>query len=103
MTTTVESARGDWEDGHRRFLAERDPTRVEALHRQLEVVTDELRRRVGQTFSLAELAAAYALSEAWARDVIAELAPTPRWPRTVTLAVDEAFHRYSRGAVDYVP
>jgi hypothetical protein len=102
--TTVESARRDWEDGHRRFLVEaRDPSRAEILHVQLDVLTEEIRRRVGQTFALRDLARAYAESEAWAREAIGERAPTPRWVVTLTLAIDEAFHRYSRGAVDYAP
>lgn len=102
--TTVESARRDWEEGHRRFVVEaRDPSRAEILHRQLEVLTEEIRRRVGQTFALRDLARAYAESEAWAREAIGERAPTPRWVLTLTLSIDEAFHRYSRGAVDYTP
>ena len=102
--TTVESARADWSEGHRRFEVEaRDPAGGDALHRQLEVLTGELRRRVGQTFSLAELARAYAESDRWTRAAIDERAPLPRWPLTLSVVVDEAFHRYSRGAVDYAP
>jgi hypothetical protein len=102
--TTVASARRDWEEGHRRFLAEtRDPRRAEALHGHLDVLAEEIRRRVGQTFTLADLSRAYLDSERWAREAIGERAPTPSWALTLTLTIDEAFHRYSRGAVDYVP
>lgn len=102
--TTVESARGDWEDGHRRFAAqERDHVRAERLRLMHDVLHDELRRRVGQTFTLRELTDAYAASERWAREAVAERAAVAGWPTLLAVALDEAFHRYSRGAVDYAP
>lgn len=100
----LESARRDWEDGYRRLLAEaRDPAAAARLHAQVDAITDELRKRVGSTFTLAELASAYTGSERWARDAVSEHAPVPGWPRTLTLAGDAAFHLYARGAVDYEP
>ena len=100
----LESARRDWEDGWRR-LAEstRDAQASDRLHRQVDVVTAELQRRVGATFTLRELAGAYRDAEEWARDAVAERAATPGWPHTLAVAVDAAFHLYQRGAVDYVP
>lgn len=104
VTGDVNGARRDWEDGYRRLVeAARDPQRSDALHRQLEVVTGELRRRVGLTFTLAELAAAYAAAERWTYDAVAEHAPSPGWPRDASLVGDAAFHLYARGAVDYEP
>jgi hypothetical protein len=104
MATATATVRREWEDGHRRFegLA-RDPVAGPRLLAQLEVVMDELRKRVGQTFTLDELAVAYRGAERWSRDAISERAPTPGWARTVSLVEDEAFHQYQRGAVDYVP
>lgn len=102
--TTVESARREWEAGHRRFLQEAsDPARAEALHRQVDVVTDELRRRVGATFTLAELAAAYGDAEAWLLTIVGERAPSKGWARTASVAGDAAFYAYSRAAQDYAP
>jgi hypothetical protein len=104
MATLTETVRREWADGHRRFDAlARDPIAGPRLLAQLEVVTDELRKRVGQTFTLDELAAAYRDVERWSREAISERAATPGWPRTVSLVEDEAFHQYQRGAVDYVP
>ena len=100
----VSSARREWGDGNRRFLAEaRDPTRADMLYRQLDAVTEELRRRVGATFTLAELAEAYGESERWVLQAVEERAPSRGWARTATLAADAAFHAYSRGAQDYEP
>ena len=100
----VDGARRDWADGYRRFVDQaRDPASADRLHRQLDLVTEELRKRVGQTFTLAELAGAYPGAERWSREVIEERAATPGWPRTLALVGDAAFHLYSRGAVDYTP
>ena len=104
MRTSVESARRDWAEGHRRFEAQaRDPRAQEDLLAQLEIVMDELRRRIGQTFTLAELADAYTGAERWARAAVSERAATAGWVRTVALVEDAAFHLYARGAVDYEP
>ena len=98
------AARSDWEQGYARLLDEaRDPVYGEQLHVQLEVVTDELRRRVGGTFTLRELAEAYLDADSWAREAVADHAPFPGWPRTLALVGDAAFYIYARGAVDYAP
>jgi len=95
--------RQEWEDAHRRLEAERsDRARYVRLVEQIEIVTDELRRRVGQTYTLDELAAAYRDAERWAREAVAEHAPSPGWPRDLALVLAAAFHAYQRGAVDYL-
>lgn len=81
----------------------RDPILGPRLHAQVEAVTAELRRRVGGTFTLRELAAAYVDSERWAREAVGQHAPAPGWPRTLALVGDAAFYLYARGAVDYTP
>jgi hypothetical protein len=104
VAIVLEVVRREWEDGYSRFeSASRDPVSGERLRRQLDVVTDELRRRIGQTFTLEELAAAYEHADAWARHVVSEYAAVPGWPRTLTMVEDAAFHLYQRGAVDYAP
>jgi hypothetical protein len=96
--------RHEWEDGSRRLEAERgDPNRYHQLIAQVEVVLDELRRRVGGTYTLAELAAAYRDADAWARAAVADHAPGPGWPRDLSLVLAAAFHAYQRGAADYGP
>jgi hypothetical protein len=104
VALVIEAVRREWEDGYRRFQeALREPVTGERLQAQLEVVTDELRRRIGQTFTLDELAATYEQADAWAHDAVSEHAATPGWPRHVAIVEDAAFHLYQRGAVDYTP
>ncbi len=95
--------RHEWADGHRRLEAERgDPRRYRRLVEQVEALTDELRRCVGGTYSLAELAAAYRDADTWARQTIADRAPGPGWPRDLALVLAAAFYAYERGASDYL-
>ena len=104
MPIAVDTARQAWEEGYRRLQAEaRDPVRYERLLAQVDAVTDELRRRIGQTFSLAELTEVYAGAERWSRTIVAERAPAKGWPATLSIVEDAAFHLYARGAVDYTP
>jgi len=104
VTANVAGARSDWEQGYLRFEeAARDPVARERLHAQLAVVTAELRRRVGGSFKLEELAEVYADSERWARAAVADHAASPGWSRTLSLVGDAAFHLYARGAVDFTP
>jgi hypothetical protein len=100
----LESARREWEEGHRRLQDEaRREASPERLLRQVDTVFAELRRRVGGTFTLRELAAEYAEAERWSRAIVAERAPAPGWPRTLSLVEAAAFHEYARGAQDYEP
>jgi len=100
----IEVARQEWEEGTRRLEAEReDRRRYGQLVELLELVLDELRRRVGQTYSLEELVAVYGESERWAREILEERAQTPGWPRDLTVVLAAAFDAYQRGAIDYEP
>jgi hypothetical protein len=100
----VEVARQEWEVGTRRLEAARDDERrYRRLLELLDLVLDELRKRIGQTYTLEELVAAYGDSERWARELLEERAPAPGWPRDLTLVLAAAFDAYERGAVDYEP
>ena len=106
MSHAVVSARHQWEDGSRRLAAEAaDAERHRQLLDLVDAVTAELRRRIGQRFSLADLAAVHAGAEDWVRDVVRETAsPKGRvGVRDVSLVQDAAFNAYARGAVDYSP
>jgi hypothetical protein len=98
-----EHVRHEWEESARRLeAAATDRSLYHALLEQVEAVTAELRKRVGQTYSLAELADAYLESERWAAAALAE-EEAPRWPENLTTVLGAAFHQYARGALDYEP
>lgn len=100
----LELARQGWEDGRRRVAEARaDPARYARLLEQVELVLAGLRRRVGQVFTLEELAGAYDGADEWARSLLDDADPEgPPTSEPGTVA-DAAFQAYARGAVDYRP
>ena len=104
MAVGLETARQEWEDAARRIERARDDRRrYDRLLAQVDAVTAELRRRIGQTFTIAQLARAYEDSDRWARDVVSEHVATPGWARDLSTVTAAAFHAYQRGATDYEP
>ena len=102
--SAVAVARHEWEDGTRRLEAARDDVyRYYQLLELLDLVVDELRKRVGQTYTLAELAGAYGEAETWARELLDERSSLPGWPRDLTTVLAAAFDAYQLGALDYTP
>lgn len=104
MASYLDAARQQWEEGERRLSAEvTDPGSFEVLMDQVEAVTEELRRRIGERFTLDELAAVYGAADNWVLEAVAERGERPGWARKLSVAQDAAFHRYARGATDYSP
>jgi hypothetical protein len=104
MHAAIVSAREDWREGHRRFVeAAAAPLRAEQLHAQLDVVSAELRQRIGGRYTLRELVGWYASSDRWARQAVAERAASAGWQRTLADVTDAAFHLASRSASDFAP
>jgi hypothetical protein len=104
VSAAVESARREWQDAERALAEEaRDRRRHALLLVQVDALTAELRKRVGATFTLDQLAEEYARAEQWSRDAVEDTDPPPGWPRTLSIVEGVAFHRYSRGAIDYAP
>jgi hypothetical protein len=102
----LETARQQWDEGLRRLdTVGAETARGRHLWLLVEAVLAELRRRVGQTFTLTELARAYDGAEDWVRDVVREAAPpqaragirTSRSSRTPPSPITRA------GASDYRP
>ncbi len=102
---SVDLARQHWAEGHRRLVRskEHEPVLHARLLEQVDIVTAELRARIGQTFTLAELAHAYDGADDWARAAVEERAESPGWATSASTAADAAFHLYARGARDYRP
>jgi hypothetical protein len=93
---TIENALFQWEEGEARIRAAGDRERLE-LERAARIVVDELRRRLGGAFTLAELADLYGEGTDWVSDEVQR-----RFLGTdTTAAVNAGFMRYARGASDY--
>jgi hypothetical protein len=100
----VELARQQWQDGNRRIEDARgDRARYQHLTGQVDVVVAGLRKRVGQVFTLAQLADAYDGADDWARELLDDADPEAPPPVEAGTVADAAFHVYARGATDYRP
>ncbi len=100
----MELARQQWQDGNRRVEAARaDHGRYVKLTGQVETIVASLRSRVGQVFTLAELAEAYGGADAWTADVLEAAEPDGVPANEPGTVADAAFHLYARGATDYRP
>jgi hypothetical protein len=100
----LELARQQWHDGNRRVESVRaDHQRYLRLTGQVETVVAALRRRVGQVFTLSELADAYDGADAWTGEVLDEADPDEAPATEPGTVADAAFHVYARGATDYRP
>jgi hypothetical protein len=100
----IELARQQWQDGYRRVEAARaDQRRYHDLNGRVDVLVDALRRRVGQVFTLTELAETYDGADDWARTVLDDADPEASPVAEPGTVADAAFHAYARGAVDYRP
>lgn len=101
MSARVELAMMEWEGGARRLAELAEPARREAVYREVvNEIVDELHRRMGQTFTVAELAAEYDASGGWCRHV-AQRTTDHVWAHDLTIVQDAAFARVARDAVDY--
>jgi hypothetical protein len=104
MPIALDQTRREWEHGYAGFQRDlREAQRPEAVRAELDAVTAALRRRIGQSFSLPELADLYATADDWAREAVAEAGPANGWPRRLATVTEAAFYLYARGAVDYEP
>lgn len=104
MTLDLELARQQWRDGNRRLEEARgDGQRYRQLVEHTDRVVDALRRRLGQSFTLDELAAAYGGADDWVLELLEEGDPDGAVPSEPGTVADAAFHAYARGAVDYRP
>lgn len=103
---SVVNARYQWAEGTRRLAEEGiDTARSRHLWVLVDAVVEELRRRVGQTYTLADLAQVYDGAEDWVREVVLRAAQ-PKFRagvRDTVLVQDAAFGRYAQGASDYRP
>jgi hypothetical protein len=98
----LDNAIFQWEEGASRLreLA-RDPRSARSATRAVEAIRDELRRRIGPTFSAQQLAELYAGGTDWALEAARHAAPMQAVDLDPEAIVDGAFFLYLRGAKDY--
>lgn len=103
MRAATEVAISEWQDGRRRMVElELSAARRAVMERVVDELVDELRRRVGSTFTLDELAGAYQDAAAWCLDV-AQRTTDQTWAHDLAVVQDAAFDRFARQAVDFRP
>jgi hypothetical protein len=96
----VAAARFAWDEGLSRLGRPAPPAVARARRRIMDAVGEELRRRVGRTFSLRDLARVYDGASSWYLDLAARVAPREPAAWDPSVALDAAFADYSRQAVD---
>ncbi len=96
MSYPLNNALFQWEEGHRRLQALSDPRARRLADRVVDAVREELRRRIGPTFTAAELAELYGRGTDWCLQLTIDVAPSAE-PDAQSLA-DAAFWLYLRGA-----
>ena len=99
----IDVAMIEWEEGRRRFqelAASLSSQREYVLRRVVEELTDEVQRRMGATFTLAQLTDLYDTSEPWCREV-AQRTTDQVWAHDLSVDQAAAFARYARNATDY--
>ena len=102
MNYPVESAIYQWEEGERRVseLAA-DPDLAGLVERALGAVGDELRRRIGPTFTVAELADLYSKGTDWCMAAARQVDPARVSALDPQAVTDGAFWRHLRSASDW--
>ena len=99
MSYPLDNALFQWEDGYRSLQALDHPKQRRLADRVVDAVRVELRRRIGPTFSAAELAALYGTGTDWCLQVALDVAPS--LDGDAQSLADAAFWLYLRGATDF--
>src|SRR5882672_6002083 len=100
MPYPLDNALFQWEEGANRLRElDADPRTARNARRAVDAIRDELRRRIGPTFSAQELADLYGRGTDWCLEVAIDVAPSAEGDAQ-SLA-DAAFWLYLRGAGDF--
>lgn len=99
MAYPLENALFQWEEGRRALQAIEDPRERRLADRVVDAIRDELRRRIGPTFTANELAELYGQGTDWAQQLVFDAAPAIEGEAQAL--TDAAFWLYLRGAMDF--
>jgi hypothetical protein len=98
----LDNALYQWEEGHARLMElSREPRMAGRVTRAVEAVRDELRRRIGPTFSAGELAELYARGTDWCLEAATRAGAVDTTDLDPQAITDGAFYLHLRGATDY--
>jgi hypothetical protein len=96
LAYAIENALYQWREGERRIAEASEPAQAD-LDTATDVVVEELRRRLGSSFVVDELAELYGRDTDWALEIARRNAAGT----DAASVVDAAFARYLREAKDY--
>jgi hypothetical protein len=99
MAYPLENAFFQWEEGMRALRAIEETRERRAADRVVAAIQDELRRRIGPTFTAAELAELYGRGTDWCLQAATDSAPG--LATDARSLADAAFWLYLRGATDF--
>ena len=102
MPYPLDNALFQWEEGARRLGdLSSDPRTARTARKAVDAIRDELRRRIGATFTAQQLADLYGQGTDWCLDAARRGAPMAAVELDTQAIVDGAFFEYLRGAQDY--
>jgi hypothetical protein len=102
MPYPLDNALFQWEEGASRLRElSAEPREARAAYRAVDAIREELRRRIGPTFSAQELAELYGRGTDWALEAARHSAPMEAVDLDTEAIIDGAFFLYLRGAYDY--
>jgi hypothetical protein len=99
MAYPLDNALFQWETGKRGLESIEDPRQRRMADRVVDAIREELRRRIGPTFSATELADLYGEGTDWCQQVAIDVAPAIEGD--AQSLGDAAFWLYLRGATDF--
>lgn len=99
MAYPLENALFQWEEGWRALQAIEDVRERRQADHVVAAIQDELRRRIGPTFSAGDLADLYGQGTDWCLQIATDTAPGST--ADGQLLADAAFWLYLRGATDF--
>jgi len=94
----LENALFQWEEGYRSLEGIGDQKERRLADRVVDAVREELRRRIGPTFTAAELAELYGRGTDWCQQIAIDVAPWVADPQSLA---DAAFWLYLRSATNF--